>query len=119
MDDDENVRITTQQMLSLIGYEVEVTVDGKQAVEHCRQAMNTGAAFDLFVMDLNVPDGIGAKEAAAEILQLDPAAKIIVASGDSLDPAMLEYKKYGFTACLAKPFEFAELHTILATVLRS
>ncbi|RUM41228.1 MAG: hypothetical protein DSY80_09160, partial [Desulfocapsa sp.] len=119
MDDNKNVRDTTRQMLSLIGYEIEVTVDGKQAIEHCRHAMDIGAPFDLVVMDLNIPDGMGAKDAAAEILQFDPTAKIIVASGDSFDPAMLEYKKYGFTACLAKPFEFAELHKTLATALKS
>lgn len=117
MDDDEGVRLTTQQMLSLIGYEVEVSEDGENAIECYRSAMNIGAPFDLLIMDLNIPDGMGAIEAVAELLKLDKDAKTIVASGDAMDPAMLNHEDYGFTAFLAKPFEFSELHKILAKVL--
>jgi len=117
MDDDESVRLTTQQMLSLIGYEVEVSEDGESAIECYRAAMNIGTPFDLLIMDLNIPDGMGAIEAVAELLKLDKDAKTIVASGDAMDPAMLRHKDHGFTACLAKPFEFSELHKILAKVL--
>ena len=117
MDDDESVRLTTQQMLSLIGYEVEVSEDGASAIECYRSAMNIGAPFDLLIMDLNIPEGMGAVEAVAEVVKLDKNARTIVASGDVMDPAMLHYEDYGFAACLAKPFEFSELHKMLAKVL--
>ena len=117
MDDDENVRVTTQQMLSLIGYEVEVSESGEDTIECYRSAVNIGAPFDLLLMDLNIPKGMGAVKAIEGILTIDNNAKSIVASGDTLDPAMLNHKEYGFSACLAKPFEFAELHKVLTKVL--
>ena len=79
--------------------------------------MNIGAPFDLLIMDLNIPDGMGAIETVAEVIKLDKDAITIIASGDAMDPAMLHHEDYGFAACLAKPFEFAKLHTILAKVL--
>lgn len=117
MDDDESVRHTIQQMLSFIGYEVEVSEDGETAIEYYHSAMNIGAPFDLLIMDLNIPAGMGAVDAAAGIFKFDKDAKIIVASGDPMDPAMLHHKDYGFSARLAKPFEFAELHKTLKKVL--
>jgi PAS domain S-box-containing protein len=119
MDDDESVRLTTQTMLNLIGYQVEVSEDGSAAIECYQSAMDIGAPYDLLIMDLNIPEGMGAIEAAEGILQLDKDARIIVASGDTMNSAMLSYKDYGFSACLAKPFEFEELHSSLAKVLMS
>ena len=119
MDDDETVRMTTLQMLTFIGYEAEGTEDGESAIECYRSAMKLGAPFDLLVMDLNIPDGMGAIEAAQEIFKLDKNAKIIVCSGDSMDPAMHNHAEYGFSASLAKPFEFALFHKLIGTLITS
>lgn len=119
MDDDEAVRLTTQQMLTFIGYEAEGTEDGKSAIECYHSAMKLGVPFDLLILDLNIPNGMGAIKAAQGIFELDKDAKIIVCSGDAMDPAMQKYKDYGFAASLAKPFEFAAFHQILGTVLNS
>ena len=35
--------------------------------------------------------------------------KIIVASGYSNDPVMADYKRHGFCAAIAKPFDLKEL----------
>ncbi|NOQ50780.1 MAG: hypothetical protein GQ578_00965 [Desulfuromonadaceae bacterium] len=47
--------------------------------------------------------------AAKKLLQIDPGAKIIVASGYLNDPIMADYKDYGFRAAVAKPFELKDL----------
>jgi len=119
MDDDETVRLTTQQMLTFIGYEAEGTEDGESAIECYNSAMKLGAPFDLLIMDLNIPDGMGAIEAAQEIFKLNKDAKIIICSGDSLDPAMPKHAEYGFSASLAKPFEFAIFHKLIEKLLKS
>jgi CheY-like chemotaxis protein len=68
-------------------------------------------------MDLTVPGGMGGQEAARQILQFDPTAKLIVASGYSDDQVLADYKKYGFRAAVAKPFTLAELRQALAAAL--
>jgi DNA-binding NarL/FixJ family response regulator len=64
-------------------------------------------------MDLTIPGGMGGKEAVKILLELDPEVKVIVSSGYSNDPVMAEFKKYGFSGVVTKPFKVADLSKIL------
>jgi len=64
-------------------------------------------------MDLTIPGGMGGKEAAAEILKIDPSARLIAASGYSNDTVLANYTEYGFSAVLRKPFRLEELEHCL------
>jgi len=68
------------------------------------------APFDVVIMDLTIPGGMGGKEAARQILVLDPKAKIIVSSGYSDDPVLAKHTKYGFCDVITKPFPLEELY---------
>jgi PAS domain S-box-containing protein len=114
MDDNEDVRRVIEQMLTLIGHTVEMAPEGEMAVSLYRSAMETEAPFDVVIMDLNIPKGMGGVEATQKILQFDKNAKIIVASGDPEDPVMRAYKEYGFTTSVNKPFDFSELYNALS-----
>ncbi len=114
MDDDESVRFTTQKMLNLIGYQVETVVDGHAAIDCYQKAKNDGTPFDLVIMDLNIPQGMGAVDTIEKLLQLDPNATAVVASGDPMDSVLLEYQKYGFTGALSKPIDFAAIQKTLS-----
>ncbi|MEN8257408.1 MAG: response regulator [Thermodesulfobacteriota bacterium] len=70
-------------------------------------------------MDLTIPGAMGGEEAARQILGMDPAAKIIVASGYSNDPIMADWQQYGFKAAVSKPFDLKELSQALKKVLTS
>lgn len=114
MDDNEDVRNIIEQMLTLIGHTVELAAEGKTAVSMYCSAIDTEAPFDVIIMDLNVPMGMGGIKATEEILRVDKNARIIVTSGDPQDPVMINYKEYGFTASVNKPFDFTELHNALS-----
>ena len=60
---------------------------------------------------------MGGKEAAAHILEYDPAAKLIVASGYSNDTVIANYEDYGFKGVIAKPFTTAQIREVLDKVL--
>ncbi len=68
-------------------------------------------------MDLTIPGGMGGKAAIKELLTLDPDAKAIVSSGYSNDPIMAEYREYGFTAVLVKPYRIKEVCAVLGDAL--
>ena len=69
-------------------------------------------------MDLTIPGGMGGEEAIKKLLKIDPDARVIVSSGYSNNPVFANYTKYGFKACMPKPYEIEELNHILKKVLQ-
>ncbi|MCP4896615.1 MAG: PAS domain S-box protein [bacterium] len=118
MDDDELVLETASRMLESLGCAVETAVDGKQATQTYEATMQQGTPFDLTIMDLTIPGGMGGEEAIGKLLALHPSAKVIVSSGYSSHPVLAEYAKHGFSGCLAKPFTLQELSETISRVLK-
>ncbi len=117
MDDEEMIRQVSRAVLGRLGHQVLLAEDGDAAVRIYREAMAQEAPIDLMIMDLTIPGGKGGKETIKEILALDPAAKVVVASGYSHDPIMANYADYGFSAALAKPFDLRELTRVVNRLL--
>ncbi len=53
-----------------------------------------------------------------ELRKIDPEVKTIVSSGYSNDPIMAEYRKFGFSGVVVKPYKIKELSEVLHKVLR-
>ena len=117
MDDEPMVRDLAGKTLSHLGYEVELVSDGSEAVARYKEAFDGEAPFDLIIMDLTIPGGMGGTDAVREILSVNPEAKVIVASGYSNDPVMANFRDYGFSAAVAKPFDLNELNRAVRSVL--
>ena len=118
MDDEDIVRDVSGEMLKLMGYEPYFACDGHEAIDAYKEAMDAGAPFTAVIMDLTIPGGMGGKEAVKRLLQIDPAAKVIVSSGYSSDPIMSEYGNYGFKGVIAKPYRVSEFSSALETALK-
>ncbi|MEA2116023.1 MAG: transporter substrate-binding domain-containing protein [Thermodesulfobacteriota bacterium] len=116
MDDDALLRDIAGSQLEHLGHNVVVVPDGDAAVQQYKELLNTEKHIDIIIMDLTIPGGMGGKEAVQHILNINPDAKVIVASGYSNDPVMADYKEYGFSASVAKPFDLQELEKAIASV---
>jgi two-component system cell cycle sensor histidine kinase/response regulator CckA len=119
MDDREVVRNAVKRMLSSIGYDVVLAREGSDAIAMYKKALQSGKPFDAVILDLTVPGGMGGKEAAKKVLEIDPNAKVIVSSGYSNDPVMSEFKKYGFVGLLEKPYRMQKLRDTLLKVIET
>ncbi len=119
MDDNETLIKVTTIMLKRAGYSVDVAYDGKQAIKIYKQALNNGNKFDVVIMDLIIPNGIGGQEAVKSILEIDPKARVIISSGYSDKPVMANYSDYGFKGVLAKPYTMKRLQDIMTQILNS
>jgi PAS domain S-box-containing protein len=119
MDDEELVREMAQGMLEHLGCEAQGARDGREAIRMYAEAAEQGKAFDLVVMDLTIPGGMGGKEAAGRLLRSYPDARLIVSSGYSSDPVMANSAAYGFRATLPKPYRIEELGQLLEKVLEA
>ncbi|MBW2127453.1 MAG: PAS domain S-box protein, partial [Deltaproteobacteria bacterium] len=116
MDDEEVVRETTSQMLTHFGCDVDCAADGSEAIELYRKAQESGRPYDVVILDLTVPGGMGGKETAEELLKIDPRVKMVVSSGYATDPVMSEFSQYGFKAAIAKPYRVDRLHEVVTNL---
>jgi len=116
MDDEEPVRIVTGKMLRHLGYDVAFVKNGEEAIRAYQEAQKSGNLFDVVIMDLTIPGGMGGVEAMKRLCAIDPNVRAIVASGYSNDPVMSDYEKYGFCGVVSKPFTIADLGQILHSV---
>jgi nitrogen-specific signal transduction histidine kinase/ActR/RegA family two-component response regulator len=118
MDDEEMLREFAGSLLENFGYEYSCVEDGTAAISAYQQAFESGSPFDLVIMDLTVPGGMGGELAIKEILKINPAAKAIVSSGYSNHPIMSNYQTYGFKGVIVKPFELDRFFSVLKAVLK-
>ena len=119
MDDDDSVRTVVMQLLKGFGYEVHCTTTGNETIESYKSALQEGAPFDVVIMDLTIPGGIGGKEVVKILHEADPNIKAIVASGYSNDPVMANFREYGFSGVIVKPFNIDEFVRVLEEVRNS
>ncbi|GAB4334271.1 MAG: hypothetical protein Kow0089_03380 [Desulfobulbaceae bacterium] len=119
MDDDPMIQELSRQMLEFLGHEVVLCDEGKSALDLYEKAMKNRRPFDLVIMDLTIPGGMGGEKAIKELLRMDPGAKAIVSSGYSNDKVMAGYVSHGFKAVIVKPYQMEDLEKIIQQTLRS
>ncbi len=117
MDDEQIILDVTNEVLTFLGYDVMFAQDGAAAVELYKREKETKAPFDIVILDLSVPEGMGGKEAMQKLREFDPAVKAIVSSGYSSDPVLANYRAHGFCGMVAKPYEVAEFARVLREAL--
>jgi len=53
-----------------------------------------------------------------KILEIAPGVKAIVSSGYSTDPIMSDFRGYGFSGVVVKPYKIGELEETLRGILK-
>jgi len=113
VDDQDYLRNLGQLMLTKFGYNVLTAPDGETAVQIYREQ---APHISLVILDLIMP-GIGGNNCLDLILKDDPSAKVIIASGYSVDGSTkkeLESKIKGF---VSKPYELNQMLSIVRETL--
>lgn len=119
MDDEESILKTTSRLLQKFGYDVEMTRNGTEMLDSFRKAREKGSPFHAVIMDLTVPGGMGGKESIRKLLEIDPKVKAMVTSGYSNDPVMADFRDYGFSAVVSKPYKIEDLNRTLREMIET
>jgi CheY-like chemotaxis protein len=117
MDDEDMVGEIACQMLQFLGFDGVWVANGVEAIQEYGKQKEAGQGYSAIIMDLTIPGGMGGREAITEILAIDPTAKAFVSSGYANDPIMVNYRDYGFSGVIAKPFDIAAVRRLFDTIL--
>jgi PAS domain S-box-containing protein len=117
MDDEEMIRAVAGAMIKSLGHRVEFAVNGEEAVARYQETLRLGEPFDGVILDLTIRGGFGGEETLQRILALDPGVKAVVSSGYADNPIVANYREYGFSAVLNKPYTLNGLRNVLNELL--
>jgi len=119
VDDEEPIRDLVDFTLSRLGYEVSAAETALRGIELYRDGLARGRRFDLVILDLTLPGGMGGKEALKRLIEIDPTVNAVVSSGYAMDATMSRSEDFGFRGMIAKPYEAAELGRVVREVIAS
>ena len=118
VDDNATNREVLAQMLSAWGVRVVTAPGGPEALRHLRDAAGRQEAFDLAVLDLNMPDMDGV--AVARAISSDPAiagVRMVLLTSSAQRGEAREAGEAGVDGFLAKPVRQSNLYDCVATVM--
>jgi PAS domain S-box-containing protein len=119
MDDEQMILDIVSRMLGHLGYEVTTCTDGSQAIAAFAKAKSQSEPFDVVMMDLVIPNGVGGQDAVHTIKKIDPGARVVASSGHLEHPVMVDHKKFGFNAVLEKPYKLEKLQQVIEAVVNA
>ena len=117
MDDEASIRQLGGAIFKRLGLEHTAVADGAAVLREYETALAEGRPYDLVMLDLTVPGGMGGAEALEKIRGLDPTVRAVVSSGYSNDPIMANYRAYGFLGVIPKPYVLAEFARTIDSIL--
>ena len=113
MDDEADMLKMARRMLGRMGYDTVFAKDGAEAINLYRNTFQSKEPFDLVILDLTVPGGMGGAKTIPELLKIDPKVKAVVSSGYYTDPVMANYEDYGFIGVVPKPYSIDQMAELL------
>ena len=118
MDDEQIILDVTGEILTFLKYDVMTAKDGQAAVDLYKKEKAAGSPFDMVILDLSVPNGLGGKETIELLRTVDPDVKAVVSSGYTNDPVVQDFSRYGFSERLTKPYNIQEMRNLLEKIIK-
>ena len=115
IDDEEMVLDVGSQLLSRLGYSVLTATSGSEAINIYELHRDH---VQLIILDLCMPDMDG-KQTYLYLKGLNPAIKVLLTTGLSMDGPAREMMACGCDGFIQKPYRMSELSTKVHEVLNA
>jgi CheY-like chemotaxis protein len=102
-------------LLGHLGYRVSHAPHGDAAVALYEEALVAGKPFGTVILDLTIKGGMGGRKTLEALKRIDPGVRAFVSSGYNSDPVLTDYKSYGFSGVIPKPYTLDEVKRALAS----
>ena len=99
VDDNPDAAEALKELMESEGHSVHIADCGEEAVDAYQQH-----EYRMVFMDLKMP-GMGGAAAIREILGLDPSARLIVITGNTVEEEINSVKALGIMDLLRKPYD--------------
>jgi len=96
---------------------VHAVGEGESAVAEYERGVESGAPYDVVILDLTVPGGLGGLDVLRTLRKRYPEVLAIVSSGYSSDPVLADYCSFGFQGMIPKPYKLEDFARVLNEVL--
>jgi PAS domain S-box-containing protein len=113
VDDEEMILEVGAEMLKKLGYRVLKAKGGKEACDIYKAKQD---AIDLVILDMIMP-GMTGGEAYDLIKEINPAVRVILSSGYSIEGRATEIIRRGCNGFIQKPFSMKELFAKIEEIL--
>jgi two-component system, cell cycle sensor histidine kinase and response regulator CckA len=113
VDDDDSLRDLDEQILQAYGYTVMSAPDGESAL---RIYQECGDRIDLVVLDLIMP-GVGGAACLQKLLEINPEAKVVIASGYAVNVDTEKATERGAKAFIQKPYDVQHMLQVVRKVI--
>ena len=110
LDDERPIARVLTNMLGKLGYRAHWVDDGRKVLEEYRAAHACGEPYDLLIMDMTIPGGMGGKEAMEKLRETHPKVRAVVSTGYA---NLSDFRSHGFCGILAKPYTLSELSAVI------
>lgn len=111
IDDEKNIRLTLNQCLETVDYEVDTAVDGEHGLSKYKENK-----YDIVLLDMKMP-GIDGMEVLRRIKAQEPMQNVIMITAHGTIETAVEAMKLGAIDYIRKPFTPDEIRSILKRVL--
>ncbi|MBN1697699.1 MAG: PAS domain S-box protein [Spirochaetales bacterium] len=113
VDDEETIIRSGKAFFKTLGYTVLAASSGHDALAIYRQKKES---IDIVILDLIMP-GMGGRETFAELKKIDPAVKVLLSSGYSINGQAQELLNKGCLGFLQKPFSLLQAAKKIRSIL--
>lgn len=113
VDDEKLNRITGNDILKSLGYDVIEAVDGADALLKFEESK---IAIDLIILDMIMP-GLNGTETFHKLMELDNNCRVIITSGYINNENIEELINKGLSGFIHKPYRVHELSQLISKVL--
>jgi nitrogen-specific signal transduction histidine kinase/ActR/RegA family two-component response regulator len=115
LEDEILVWEVAEMLLGHLGYRVSHAPHGDAAVALYEEALVAGKPFGTVILDLTIKGGMGGRKTLEALKRIDPGVRAFVSSGYNSDPVLTDYKSYGFSGVIPKPYTLDEVKRALAS----